>query len=120
MNNKYILNKITKINENIPSEEEFHSDTFRNFILSLSLKDLLINNHHEIYKMFMGYNNQMCLMKQKAISQCVKEFIGSDLFTKRYTLVQLLIKSGDYENQYLAYLRYDCHHFYFAQLIALQ
>jgi len=107
MNNKYLSNKIQKINENIPTEQEFHTDTFRNFILSLSLKELLINNHHEIYKLFMGYINQICLIKQKAISQCVKEFIANDLFSKRCSLIQLLIKSSDYENQYLAYLLYD-------------
>ena len=100
MNNKYLYMKIQKINENNPSEQEFHTDTFRNFVLSLSLKELLINSHHDVYKMFMGYMNQLCLIKQKPINQCVKEFIGSDLFAKRSTIIQLLIKTSDYENQY--------------------
>jgi hypothetical protein len=37
----------------------------------------------------------------------VKEFISDDLFSKRNTLIQLLIKSSQYENQYFAYLLYD-------------
>jgi ATP-dependent Lon protease len=47
------------------------------------------------------------MLKQKTLSQMVKEFISADLFTKRTTLIQLLINSDNYENKYLAYLLYD-------------
>ena len=47
------------------------------------------------------------MIKQKPISQNVKEFISSELFGQRRTLIQLLIKNDDPEFQYLAYLLYD-------------
>ena len=44
---------------------------------------------------------------QKQISQVVKDFITDDMYNKRNTIISLLIKSKNYENQYLAYLLYD-------------
>ena len=37
----------------------------------------------------------------------IKDFISSELFIKRLTIIQLLVKSDKYDNQYLAYLLYD-------------
>ena len=75
---------------------------------SLTLKDYLINNTHiEIFSKFAGCISQINLIKQKTISQMVKDFVSDDLYMKRSTLIQLLIKSENYENQYLAYLLYD-------------
>jgi ATP-dependent Lon protease len=72
------------------------------------LKDLLINNSNkDFYDKFVGYLTQNKILKQKTISQTVKEFIADDLFSKRNTLLYLLIKTDNYENQYLAYLLYD-------------
>jgi len=51
--------------------------------------------------------NQVKLIKQKTISQVVKEFINNDLFGQRKTLIQLLLKSDEHEYQYLSYLLYD-------------
>ena len=47
------------------------------------------------------------LIKQKTISQVVKEFLNSELYGQRSILIQLLIKSNESEYQYLAYLLYD-------------
>jgi ATP-dependent Lon protease len=55
----------------------------------------------------MGNISQNNAIKQKQISQTVKEFISDDMYNKRNTLINLLIKSSNYENQYLAYLLYD-------------
>ena len=46
-------------------------------------------------------------MKQKTISQLVKEFLSNSLYGQRTTIIQLLIKYSDPEFQYLAYLLYD-------------
>ena len=108
LNNKYILFKQTEIKNNLPEENEFKSDVFNKFISSLTLKDYLIyDNYLDIYSKFAGYLSQVNYIKQKQISSVVKEFITDDLFSKRNTLIQLLIKSENYENQYLAYLLYD-------------
>lgn len=108
LNNKYILKKQREIMENLPDDNEFHSDSFKSFVSSLVLKDYLIHNtSNEFYNKFIGYVSQNTCIKQKTISQCVKEFIADEMYSKRVTLIQLLIHSSNYENQYLAYLLYD-------------
>jgi len=108
LNNKYILNRIKMIKENIPNEPEFKTESFDKFISSLMLKDFLIfENQIDVYNKFVGTSTQNNFIKQKQISQVVKEFISDDMFTKRNTLITLLVRSSQYENQYLAYLLYD-------------
>jgi hypothetical protein len=55
----------------------------------------------------MGINSQLNSIKQKQIAIVVKEFISDELFTKRNTLINLLLNAENRENQYLAYLLYD-------------
>jgi ATP-dependent Lon protease len=108
LNNKYIDNKKKQINENLPNEEHFKTSTFEIFISSLSIKDYLINNTiSEFYNKFIGYLSQCNNLKQKTISQNIKEFIADDSYSKRNTMIYLLINSNNYENQYLVYLLYD-------------
>ena len=104
LNNKYIKDK----KKLVKGKSNFSGESFDNFLLSLTLKDYLIHeNEHEMYTKFSGYVGQNNLLLQKPISQAVKEFIGNDMYVKRYTLMNLLIFSSNYENQYLAYLLYD-------------
>ena len=57
------------------------------------LKDFLINNNVKgFYDKFVGYLTQNKILKQKTITQIIKEFIADDLFSKRNTLIYLLIK----------------------------
>lgn len=107
MDNKYISGKMCKIKENLPNDEEFKSDSFGRYLISLTLKDFLIYSPSELNNKFFGYLSQYKLLKQKTLSQVVKEFIANDLFSKRTTLIQLLINSDNYENKYMAYLLYD-------------
>ena len=107
LNNEYILFKRKQILQNLPNEPMFKRTSFNNFVSSLTLKDYLIHTYTEIYNKYIGYLTQLNILKQKPISQIVKEFITNDLFSKRLTLIQLLITSDNYENQYLAYLLYD-------------
>ena len=108
LNNKYITNKQKKVIEHLPQDEDFKSDSFQKFMSSLILKDYLIyENEHELYSKYAGVISQCNNLKQKQIAHTVKEFITDDMFNKRNTLIQLLIRSSNYENQYLAYLLYD-------------
>ena len=61
----------------------------------------------KLYLRYIGYINQLHLIKQKTVSQVTKEFINSELYSQRTTIIQLLIKSCEHEYQYLAYLLYD-------------
>ena len=107
LNNKFISSKKNDIIKHLPNEEIFNCSAFNNFVSSLTLKEYLIHNYTDIYNKYVGYLSQLNHLKQKTIEQTIKEFISSDMFTKRLTLIQLLIKSDNYENQYLAYLLYD-------------
>jgi ATP-dependent Lon protease len=107
LDNVYINSKIKMIKENAPKTAEFQDDTFNKYIKSLNLKDFFINDTHNIYSKYMGYLSNITNIRQKTIAQTVKEFISADLFSKRLTIIQLLIRSENHDNQYLAYLLYD-------------
>jgi ATP-dependent Lon protease len=109
LNNKYIKLKQQKILDNKPKDITFNSDDFNRFLTSLLLKDYFIcENHKDIYNKFVGcISENNSIIKQKQIAQVVKEFIVDDMFKKRNTVINLLIQSSNYENQYLAYLLYD-------------
>jgi len=108
LNNQYILMKQKNILSNLPNEENFKGDTFKVFMSSLILKDYFIyDNHIDVYNKFAGLLTMNNTIHQKQISQVVKEFITDDMYNKRSTLISLLIKSSNYDNQYLAYLLYD-------------
>ena len=107
LNNKYISLIKNDVLLNI-SNTDFSEEIMKQFINSLNLKDYLINNTYtEIFNKFSGFLSQTNSLKQKTIPQIVKEFISDDLYLKRHTLTQLLIKSDNFDNQYLAYLLYD-------------
>jgi len=108
LNNEFISNKIRLVNENKPKDSEFNTDTFYCFVSSLSLKDYLIYSYNELYNRYVGILSNLNVLKQKSLSTNIRDFTQSDLYSKRMTLIQLLIKSEkNYDNQYLAYLLYD-------------
>jgi len=107
LDNKFINSKIKTIKENAPKTVEFQDETFAKYITSLNLKDYLIYDTHEFYSKYAGYLSNLAAIRQKTIAQVVKEFVSTDLFSKRSIIMQLLIKSDKYDNQYLAYLLYD-------------
>jgi ATP-dependent Lon protease len=108
LNNKYVTNKKKTILENSPQDDEFKKDSFGKFVESLILKDYLIyENEVDVYCKYIGYVSQNNTLKQKQISQIVKDFITDDMFNKRNLLINLLTRSSNYDNQYLAYLLYD-------------
>ena len=107
LNNKFINLNIKTIRDNIPQTTEFQGETFNRFLQSLNLKDYFIFEPHEIYSRYVGYLNNLNVLNQKTLHQAVKEFIAADLFMKRSTIIQLLLTTERYDNQYLAYLLYD-------------
>jgi endopeptidase La len=108
LNNKYIMRKCKDIRDNLPQDNEFQNEAFDKFMSSLTLKDFLIyDNHKDIYSKFAGCISHINTIKNKQVTNIVKDFITDDMFSKRNTIIHLLIKSTNYENQYLAYLLYD-------------
>jgi len=96
------LNDLCKYND-----KEFDKEEYTNYISALSLKELLIYNNKELSHKFIGYSSQNKLIKQKTISEIIKDFLSSDLYKQRNLLMQILLKNNDPEFQYLSYLLYD-------------
>ena len=107
IDNLFIKQKITNCIESKPNEFDFNNPIFNTFINHLSLKDCLIFNDQELYNRYVGYINQGHLIKQKTISQVIKEFLNSELYEQRKILITLLLQDKDNEFQYLAYLLFD-------------
>lgn len=107
INNNFLSKTLKFIEEDKPNDKDFMELSWNKFIESLSLKQLFIYDKNEIYEKYLGYINQIHLIKRKTINQVVKDFLGSELFMQRTTLIQLLIKSYEPDFQYLAYLLYD-------------
>jgi hypothetical protein len=108
LNSKYILSKRNELIVNKNIEENFNENSYKNYVDSLTLKDYLINNNiNDFNSKYAGIMSQVNSIKQKQISNVVKEFILDNTFSKRNTLMNLLINSDNCENQYLSYLLYD-------------
>ena len=107
LDNPYINKKMKYIKDNLPQDVIFKGDIFYRYLISLSLKDLLINEYSDIYSKYVGCISQHKLFRQKTLNQMVKEFVSCELYLKRNMLIQLLINSDTYENKYMAYLLYD-------------
>ena len=107
LNYEYSKNKVESLLKDRPSDPDFSDEAFKRYIDILTIKEQLIYSNEELYNKYVGILNQLSLIKQKSISQVVKEFISNELYGQRTTIIQLLLKSQDPEFQYLAYLLYD-------------
>ena len=106
-NNTFINIKKQQLTDNLPNDENFHNESFHNYLTSLTLKEYLISSYSDIYSNYAGYVNQYKLLKQKSLAHISKEFINSDLYSKRNMIMLLLMQSVQYDNKYIAYLLYD-------------
>lgn len=107
IDNDFLDSKIESIVLSTINNEEYDPNIFQRYIQSLTLKEILVYSNDEILYKYLGHISQIKLIKQKPISQVVKEFMGNELYSQRTTLIQLLLKSDEHEYQYLAYLLYD-------------
>ena len=103
----FLKNKILSLQSSKPSDADFQTENFDKFLNILTIKELLIYSNDELYQRYIGYISQTRLIKQKPISQVIKEFINGDLYSQRTTIIQLLMYNNNPEFQYLAYLLYD-------------
>lgn len=107
INYPFTQKKLKSLVESTPKDTNFQSDIYEKFLHTLTIKEFLIYSNEELYQRYTGYMSQSKLIKQKTISQVIKEFINGDMFTQRVTLIQLLMHNNNPEFQYLAYLLYD-------------
>ena len=104
---KFIKTQLHSLFISRPQDPDFQTSSFDKFIKILTIKEMLIYSNEELHQRFIGYITQTNLIKQKTISQVIKEFINNDLYAQRTTLIQLLMHNDNPEFQYLAYLLYD-------------
>jgi ATP-dependent Lon protease len=107
LNDSFINDKQEIIMNNSPKDSLFLRESYKKYISSLSLKELLVYNHEEIYNKYVGYCYLYKLLKNKSLNNLIKEFITGDLYSKRSTLLLLIYNSDDYDNAYIAYILYD-------------
>ena len=107
INNKYIQVKKKEIKDNLPCQDTYKGQNFHKFISSLLLKDYLIYDYNGIYNKYSGYLSNINILKQKTLTQIIKEFMISDIYFKRLIIIQLIVKSEQQDNLYLSYLLYD-------------
>jgi ATP-dependent Lon protease len=104
---KFITNKLADLWKNVPKDPEYMTETFTKYIKSLTLKDLLVFSNDEIYSRYLSSITFITTNKQKQTSQLIKEFMNTDLYSQRSTIIQLLLKSHEHDLRYLSYLLYD-------------
>ena len=107
MSNPFLLNKYYQLKQNKPETSVFENSNFDIFLKTLSIKDYLINDTNGIYDKYMGYINNVQLIKNKTLTKNVNDFLKAEFIEKRNTLIQLLLQGNNSEYQYLSYLLYD-------------
>ena len=84
---EYIKDKIDYLKYNEPKDIDFKNEYWERYIDTLTVKDLLVYSLTELNQRFISILNQLLLLKQKTISQVVKEFLASELFVQRNQLI---------------------------------
>lgn len=107
MSNQFLLNKYYQLKQNKPDTIHFENSNFDIFLKTLSIKDYLINDTNGIYDKYMGYINNVQLIKNKTLTRNVNDFLKAEFIERRNTLIQLLLQGNNSEYQYLSYLLYD-------------
>jgi len=73
----------------------------------MTLKELLIYSNCDIYKKNSSILSLVNNIKIANLETTIKNFIDMDLYSKRNTLIDLLVFKNDNEIQYISYLLYD-------------
>ena len=102
-----VVKKINNIKKNIKKRDKVNKVIFSNFIESLSIKNLMINNESEIFELYLASITNASNIKNKLLSKLIRDFTNSELYIQRQIIIDLLLDMSDYESKYIAYLLYD-------------
>ena len=106
LSTNYFSSRIKYIDEHTPDNVEYNT-TYKVFLESLSMKEMLVYSNDDIYDIYMGYLSNIITLKSKLLSKITREFMTYGLYEQRATIIQLLLNKDDHEAQYIAYLLYD-------------
>jgi ATP-dependent Lon protease len=104
INNNYISYKIKNLTDVCDDIDE---ELLKRFILSLTIKDLLIYTAQELKNIIYANISSLKMLKSKSIMSMVKQFTKNTILEKRNTIIQLLLFQNESDFQYIAYLLYD-------------
>ena len=104
INNNYLTHKIQSVRD---LDDDVDENLVERYLLSLTIKDLLINSSIDLRSKLYSCISSMKLLKTKSLMSIVKQFTRSTILEKRNTIIQLLLFNNEPDFQYIAYLLYD-------------
>jgi ATP-dependent Lon protease len=107
IDNKYIEKRKKELMSFSPEIPSFNQEILQRQIEIITLKDILIYSNFDIYKKNSSILVLVNNIKIAKLETTIKNFMDMDLYSKRNTLIDLLIFDNDNEIQYLSYLLYD-------------
>jgi len=107
IDNKYIEKRKKELMSFSPEIPSFNQEILQRQVEIITLKDILIYSNCDIYKKNSSILVLVNNIKIAKLEVTIKNFIEMDLYSKRNTLIDLLIFNNDNEIQYLSYLLYD-------------
>ena len=102
LNNTYITKQLQSFQSRVSS-----SVVYDKYISSLNLKEILVYNENDIYTKYIGYTYLYKMLKNKSINTIIKEFILTDLYSKRNMFLLLFYNLHESENMIITYILYD-------------
>ena len=87
--------------------EGMDTNSIERYVMSLSLKDLLINTSMELMINLNKMTDSIKVYKSRSLMSIVKQFNKSSIMEKRRIIIELLIFKHECDFEYIAYLLYD-------------
>ena len=79
---------------------------FQKFVDCITLKEILCGGSSELHQKYIGYKSQVNMFNQKDIQHVINDFLTTELYIQRQTLIQMLL-SDRCDSKYISYLLYD-------------
>ena len=79
---------------------------FQKFVDCITIKEILCGSSLELHQKYIGYKSQVTMFNQKDIQQVINDFLTTELYIQRQTLIQMLL-SNRCDSKYISYLLYD-------------
>ena len=103
----YVSSFIERFKKNHPPDDNFKNAMFLEYIKSLTLKHILVSQEKTLYHGYMKMNYKIRQIKERTISNTIREFLNLSLYEQRYILLALLMDESSPDSNYMAYLLYD-------------
>ena len=109
INNFFINDKIELMKKYISliDENKYSVHMFNKYVSSLSVKDLLSHSVKDLYSIFTEQYYSYKNMKKLHLNGIIKDFLLSDLYSKRKMLLLFYYNHDDYENTIISHILFD-------------